>query len=46
MVLVNGYMEVLCFAEWTYGGTVCLVNGYMEILCVLLNGNMELFWSW
>jgi len=27
MMLVNGYMEVLCL----------LVNGHMEVLCVLVN---------
>jgi len=52
VVLVNGYMEVLCDHEWTYGGTVCVgewING--GIVCVgewtyggnvlLVNGYME-----
>ena len=32
VVLVNGYMEVLCV----------LVNGHMEVLCVLVNGHLQL----
>ena len=36
VVLVNGYMEVLCV----------LVNGHMEVLCVLVNGHMEVMWCW
>jgi len=31
VVLVNGYMEVLCV----------LLNGHMEVLCVLVNGHVE-----
>jgi len=36
VVLVNGYIEVMCV----------LVNGYMEVLCVLVNGHMEVMWCW
>ena len=32
VVLVNGYMEVMCV----------LGNGHMEVICVLVNGHMEL----
>ena len=44
VVLVNGYMEVLCVGEWTYGLNVVLVNEYMEVLCVLLNGHVEVLY--
>ena len=57
MVLVNGYMEVVCAAAWTYEGTVCVGEWiYGGIVCegewtyrgnvVLVNGHMELMWCW
>ena len=36
VVLVNGYMEVMCV----------LVNGHMEVLCVLVNGYIGVLCSW
>ena len=36
MVLVNGYLEVLCD----------LVNGHMEVMCVLVNGHMGYCVCW
>ena len=53
VVLVNGYMEVLCVlvnghmdVMWCWLMDIwryksVLLNGHMEVLCVLVNGYME-----
>jgi len=46
VVLVNGYMEVLCVLEWAYGGTVSVGEWIYGGMCVLVNGHMEVMCCW
>jgi len=47
VVLVDGYMEVLCVLLNGHKEVLCVLeNGYMVVLCVLVNGHMELMWCW
>jgi len=45
-VLLNGHMEVVCFGEWIYGGTVCVGEWTYGVNVVLVNGYMEVLLCW
>jgi len=45
VVLVNGYMEVLCLLVNGHMEVLfVLVNGHLEVLCVLVNRDMEVIY--